>query len=132
MISHFTILILSIIGLCVSLYLNYEHKRKRPPVCVIGSDCDTVWMSPYSRTFGVSNEVYGIVFYITVAVIEGTFLWGAESFFTEIGEYLVLAVGFLMSCYFVFLQCRVIRAWCFWCTLSAVITCVMLLVKLVF
>lgn len=118
---HLIILLLTFVGVGDSLYLNYERRRKRPPVCVIGHGCGEVWESPYSTTLGISNEILGIIFYTTLAVIEWTLLIGDTSALMGIGEALFLAVGSLASCYFVFLEWRVIRAWCFWCTLSAII-----------
>jgi uncharacterized membrane protein len=129
---HIIILILALGGIGESLYLNYERRRERPPVCVIGHDCGEVWASPYSKTFGVSNEILGIVLYATAAVIEWTLFLGNGTEAMIIGESLVLIAGAIMSCYFVYLQWRVIKAWCFWCTLSAIITWVMFLVHFIF
>lgn len=131
MITHFIILILALIGIGESLYLNQSHRKKKALVCVIGNDCAKVWESPYSKTFGVSNEILGIIFYATMAVIEGTLLLGDNFMFMILGEYLLLVGGFIMSCYFLYIQWHVIRAWCFWCTSSAVIVFIMLAVRII-
>jgi uncharacterized membrane protein len=119
MIIHIFILILALVGIGETLYLNYERKRKRPPVCVIGDACKEVWESKYSKTFGVSNEILGIVFYTTVAFIEGVLLLGDTSAQMILGEQGLIIIGTLMSCYFIFLQWQIIKRWCFWCTISA-------------
>lgn len=128
---HLIIFILSLIGIAESLYLNYECRRHRAPVCLIGDDCHVVWDSPYSKTFGVSNEILGLVYYVAMATIELSLLSGDTSPLMAIGEYLMLIGGALMSCYFFYIQWRVIKAWCFWCTLSAVIVWVMVLMRLI-
>ena len=126
---HLIILILSIIGILESLYLNYECRRNRAPICLIGDECHIVWESSHSKTFGVSNEILGLIFYITLAVIEWAIFKGDTSLQMMTGEYLFLIGGALMSCYFFYIQWRVIKAWCFWCTLSAIIVWVMVAVR---
>lgn len=127
---HLVIFILAIIGVAEALYLNYECRRQRAPVCLIGDQCHVVWDSPYSKTFGVSNEILGLVFYTAIAAIEIDLVTGDTSSLMMIGEYLVLIGGTIMSFYFFYIQWRVIKAWCFWCTLSAVIVWLMLLARL--
>jgi len=130
--AHIIILILALVGFGESCYLIYERKRKRPPVCVIGNECGEVWASPYSRTLGIPNEILGVVFYTVIAVVEVLLYRGDTSLVLINGEYAILIAGTFMSCYFTYLQWRVICAWCFWCTLSAVITVVMIATRLLF
>lgn len=119
------ILTLALIGIIVSLYLNHERRHNRPPRCLIVHGCKDVWESKYSKTFGVSNEILGIIFYSTMIVIEWTLFIGDKSSLMGFGEALFLLVGSLASLYFVYLEWRVIRAWCIWCTMSAIIVWVM-------
>lgn len=126
---HLIIFILSFVGVLEALYLNYECRRHRAPVCLIGNECQFVWNSPYSKTFGVSNEILGIIYYITLAVVELVILSGDTSSQMVTGEYIFLFGGAIMSCYFFYVQWRLIKAWCFWCTLSAVIVWAMVAVR---
>lgn len=128
---HLIIIILALIGVLEALYLNYERRRHRAPVCVIGNECGIVWESPYSRTFGVSNEVLGIIYYATLLVVEGATFYGDTSFQMKIGEYLILGGGAIMSVYYLFVQWRIIKAWCFWCTLSAIIVWLIVLARVI-
>jgi uncharacterized membrane protein len=129
---HLIIFILSLVGIAESLYLNYECGRHRAPVCLIGDGCSAVWESSYSKTCGVSNEVLGIIFYATLAVVEWMIFSGDTSGAATIGEYLILFSGAIMSCYFLYVQWRIIRAWCFWCTFSAVIVWAMIAARFAF
>ncbi|TAN37171.1 hypothetical protein EPN27_00300 [Patescibacteria group bacterium] len=129
---HLIIFILSIVGLFEALYLNYECRRDRAPVCLIGSQCSVVWDSPYSKTFGVSNEILGLIYYATLAVVEYSIFLGDTSLQMMVGELIILVGGALMSCYFFYVQWRLIKAWCFWCTLSAIIVWLMLAMRLLF
>lgn len=126
---HLIIFILSIIGIAEALYLNYECRHHRAPVCLIGDQCSIMWDSPYSKTFGVSNEVLGLIYYATLAIVEWVLFSGDTSLQMMIGEYIILFGGTIMSCYFFYVQWRLIKAWCFWCTLSAVIVWVMVAVR---
>lgn len=123
--THLIIFILSLAGFAEALYLNYECRKKRTPVCLIGNECNIVWDSPYSKTFGVSNEVLGLIYYFAAAVVEWIIFSGDTSMQTMTTELVILIGGAIMSFYFIFVQWRLIRAWCFWCTLSAVIVWLM-------
>ncbi len=126
--AHLIIFTLALVGVGEALYLIYERKKKRLPVCVIGTSCETVWRSPYSRTFGVENETLGIIFYTVIAMVEGALLLLRYDPLLVLGESIILAGGAVMSCYFVYVQWRIIKAWCFWCVLSAIIVWVMVAV----
>lgn len=126
---HLIIFILALAGFAEAVYLNYECRRHRAPVCVIGNNCSTVWDSPYSKTFGVSNEVLGLVYYSTLAVVEWMIFTGDTSSLMATGEYMILVGGAVMSIYFFIVQWKLIKAWCFWCTLSAVVVWVMVAVR---
>ncbi|MCK9345274.1 MAG: hypothetical protein M0P64_04150 [Candidatus Pacebacteria bacterium] len=128
---HLIVLILAIIGEMVTIYLFAERTKKRPPVCPIGDGCSVVWESPYSKTCGVGNDILGIIFYTLVGIIELAFLAGCTFSYLIPIEYMVLLGGALLSCYFVYLEARVICAWCFWCTLSAFLTWGMATVRFV-
>lgn len=127
--AHLIIFILALVGAGDSLYLIYERKKKCAPICVIGTRCETVWLSPHSRTLSVGNEVLGIIFYSAMIAIEAALFFFSYDPLFVLGEAVFLATGFSMSCYFIYLQWRVIRAWCFWCTVSAFIVWVMLAVR---
>ncbi|MBI5798405.1 MAG: hypothetical protein HZB10_00545 [Candidatus Yonathbacteria bacterium] len=118
---HLIIFILSLIGIGECLYLVHCRRKKRAPVCITGGDCGAIWESPYSKTLGIHNEVLGIIFYTNVAVVETVLFLGNTLPVILIGEYVILFGGFIVSCYFFYLEWRVIQAWCFWCVLSAVI-----------
>ncbi len=69
------ILILAVIGLLLSLYANnvgrkLEVKNYRPLCDISGRvSCTRAFSSPYGKTFGVYNSVYGIIFYLIIVVL---------------------------------------------------------------
>lgn len=127
--EHLIIFILAVIGIGEALYLAYMRRKARIPVCIVGSDCGVIWKSRYSKTLGVPNEILGVIFYITVAIFEWLIFSGSTLSLLAVGESVILVFGFLMSCYFLYLEWRVLRAWCFWCTLSAMIVWAMISVR---
>ena len=128
---HLIIFIFAVVGVSEALYLAYMRSKARVPVCVLGNNCGVIWRSPYSKIIGVPNEILGIIFYITIATLEWMIFSRSTLPLLAVGEWVVLAFGFLMSCYFLYLEWRVLRAWCFWCTLSAMIVWAMLFIRFV-
>lgn len=110
-------LIGSFIGLCVSLYIYQQKRKKKALICPREGNCERVVHSTHATTFGINNEVLGIGFYVAQAI-----LWSLMLVVPQVvsGWYLLLAVlltagGVLFSVYLIALQALVIRAWCMWC-----------------
>ncbi|MDO8663838.1 MAG: vitamin K epoxide reductase family protein, partial [Candidatus Wildermuthbacteria bacterium] len=111
---------LSAIGISETVYLIKKRKAGEKPVCIVGDDCRKVLESKYNKILGIHNDILGLVFYIAVSVVFaflvigfGPLMWlslAAKSF---------ISVGLIMSSIFTYLQWRVIKAWCFWCLMSA-------------
>jgi uncharacterized membrane protein len=101
-------------------------------VCGPIGDCNAVQGSSYAQILGIPVALFGIIFYVAVAL-----LWIALPRFTDnrrrriaLGSLLGLTVaGTLFSVYLTILEIFVIEAICAWCLTSAVIsTALMLLV----
>ncbi len=120
------IFFLSLIGLLISVFLFYEYSLSGPMVCPLGGGCDIVRSSPYSSFLGISIPIWGIGFYLSLAILS-VFRLGKLQ--------LMLALcGFAFGLYLTFLEAFVIGAFCFWCVLSFIISFVILIcaVKLKF
>lgn len=68
--------ILAVIGLILSLYALVIEKRikednKYKPACDISDkvSCTKAFSSKYGKTFGLSNSIYGIIFYIVILLL---------------------------------------------------------------
>ncbi len=117
---------MSLVGLLISTFLFYEYSLSGPIVCPVGSGCDIVRSSPYSNFWGISLPIWGMGFYLTMAIF---------AVFRLVKLQLLLALGgFAFGLYLTFLEVFVIGAFCFWCVLSFIISFVILLcaVKLKF
>lgn len=111
---------LACIGISEAVYLIQKRVDSQNPVCYLGGQCTVVLYSKWNKTFGIHNDVLGLLFYITLAVISALLV-------IDVGPVLLLqnvallSVGgaALMSIFFIFLQWKVIKAWCFWCLMSS-------------
>jgi len=114
---QFLALVGIIIGLIVSLYIYHQKRKKTKLICPREGSCDKVVHSTHATTFGIGNEILGVMFYVIQAI-----LWTLPIFVPNVlsGAYsfaiVVLTIGgALFSIYLIALQAFVIRAWCMWC-----------------
>lgn len=111
---------LAALGISETAYLMKKRLFLQKPICPFGEDCYTVLTSKYKRLFIIHNDVAGFLFYIGLDVIIALLVIGIGS--TQLlnkAMALLIAVGSLLSVFFTYLQWRVIKAWCFWCLMSA-------------
>ncbi len=111
---------LSAIGISETSYLIRKRIAAEKPVCPIGEDCLTVLTSAYSKIFIIPNDVIGLFVYVIISLVSAFLVIGITpmalwSFVLN----LLVAVASLVSFLFIYLQKTVIRAWCFWCVMSA-------------
>ena len=114
------ILGLALLGFADALFIFIEKSLGGPIPCFIGTGCDTVANSPYSKLFGIPLAVYGMVFYLVTGIITLLYLDTQRAFFARL-IFLVTGIGFLMSLYFIYIQKFLIGAFCMYCVISAVI-----------
>ena len=116
----FLIFSLSIIGISETAYLIRKRVASEKPLCPIVNGCDIALTSKYNRIFIIPNDILGLLSYVIISIfaaflvmeIQPIFLW---DFFLKI----LIAIASLFSFFLTYLQWRVIRAWCFWCLMSA-------------
>lgn len=116
-------LLLSLLGLFDSLYLLWVYASPWRPLACLGSGCDAVRLSAFSKLAGHPVPLYGVVAYAALALlilaealvpvrrVRGIH-WGLGS---------ITGAGFLFSIYLTYLEAFVIHAWCSWCVVSALV-----------
>lgn len=111
---------LSAIGISETTYLIRKRIASEQPICPIGGGCTTVLTSKYSRIFIIPNDILGLLAYVTISFLAAFLVIGVGPIDLW-GLALALMVGMatLMSFFLTYLQWRVIKAWCFWCLMSA-------------
>lgn len=130
--SNRLIFFLSLLGLGVSAFLLYEYNLSGPVICPLGNGCDIVRASPYSRFLGVSLPILGLVFYLGMALFA---IVRSQKIFNKILAKLQLLgslAGVAFGIYLTFLEVFVIKAICFWCVASFIISVAILVTVIPF
>jgi len=116
-------IVLSFLGIIDAGYLAYNHIQKKPLICPINAHCSAVTESKWSHMFGVRNEFLGVVYYVGLfGGILGTFLFPSVRPLLFLALVFGTTLGFLFSVFLVFLQAAVIKNYCFYCMISALIS----------
>ena len=116
--------LLSLLGLADALYLTIEHVTGQSVRCTIISGCSEVLSSPYAVVAGIPLAVIGAAAYFSVFSLAILALFGYRIAGTLLTP-LVIAM-FLVSLWLIYLQAFVIREFCQYCLLSALITTTLL------
>jgi uncharacterized membrane protein len=111
---------IALVGLGDSLYLTIEHVTGQSVRCTIISGCSEVLSSPYAVVAGVPLALVGSVAYFTVFTLATL----AAFQYQLAGKLLTPVVGlmFLTTLWLLYLQAFVIRHFCQFCLLSALVT----------
>ena len=111
---------LSSIGISEAIYLVRKRIASEKPICPIGEGCEKVLTSKYNKILLIPNDILGLLAYTVISIIAAFLVIGiAPMSFWNLLIKILIGVASLMSFMFTYLQWRVIRAWCFWCLMSA-------------
>jgi uncharacterized membrane protein len=115
------IALVALVGLLDATYLTVEHLSGNSVRCMIVTGCDEVLQSSYSTIAGgVPVAAVGALAYFTVFSLSTLAAFGYEGMRRILVRLVV--VMFLATLWFLYLQAFVIRAFCVYCLLSAIIT----------
>ena len=120
------LLILSVIGFLLSLYLTYLHYSEgQTAFCSQGSDCDVVRQSSYSSILGIPVALlgavgYALIFWFTFVSMSKRLRW--------VLLYVISLAGFIFSLYLTYIELFVIKAICPYCVVSAIIMTVIFII----
>lgn len=136
MTPHALLFTIAAIGISETAYLIRKRRANQRPVCVLGQDCNKVLESKYNAFLGIPNDVLGFIFYVSVTLLNALLVIDGEyirtwALLTEPLLKLMIFGGVGMSLVLFYLQWRVIKAWCFWCLMSAATTFLMGFIVLV-
>ena len=122
MTPHSVLFTFAAIGIAETAYLIRKRRAAEAPVCPIGGDCAAVLTSKYSNIFGfIHNDVVGLISYVAIAISAALLVNGVEPMvWWDWVVRVLVGAGSAFSAFLLYLQWRVIRAWCFWCVMSAV------------
>lgn len=112
---------LSCLGIAETVYLIRKRILLEKPFCPIGGDnCKIVLESKYNKMFLFHNDLMGLLFYVICSIIAAFFVIGVEPLtFWQNSFKILIGLGAIFSVFLTYLQAKVIKAWCFWCLMSA-------------
>ena len=111
------IIITLLIGIINTIYLTITALQGKSVYCFLLPNewCLAVQHSKYSKTFGIRNPYLGLGMLTVIAIMYYLNLQEQLDYIYTFG---LVTFGFLFSCYFLFIQAKVIKAYCTWCVLS--------------
>jgi uncharacterized membrane protein len=115
--------LVSLVGLGDAIYLTVEHLSGRSVRCTITSGCSEVLSSEYATVRGIPLAMIGAAAYFTVfslAVLAAySYRWAARLLTV------IVSLMFLTTLWLIYLQAFVIKHFCQFCLLSALVTFVL-------
>lgn len=112
--------LLALVGLGDSIYLTVQHITGESLRCTVISGCSEVLSSPYAQVGPVPLAAIGAAAYFTVFSLATLAAFGYR--FAVPFLKIVVALMFLTTLWLLYLQAFVIRHFCQYCLLSAVVT----------
>lgn len=126
MLKELLLVLFSVIGFAVSFHIwNTIHKQKKKLICMIGDGgCDEIVKSKYGHFFGVDNTKLGMIYYSFVLML-GLLYFFYPSFlainYLAISEKVITGLAASMSLVLTFIQFRVLKQFCEYCTVANII-----------
>jgi uncharacterized membrane protein len=117
---YIVILISSFLGILVAYHIYHHKRQKKPLVCPLKADCESVIHSEYSKFLGIDVEKLGIFYY--ALIFTSYLIYQISGFDNLIFDFVLFSLSllaFLFSIYLTFIQVLKIRKFCSWCLASA-------------
>jgi uncharacterized membrane protein len=113
------ILILSGLGILLSIYLTYNYySGSQAAFCGAGSECDMVRESGFSSFLGIPVALVGVLGYSLIFISAVIPMTKRNKWLTL---YILTFTGFVFSAYLTYLEFFVIDALCVYCMVSAIL-----------
>lgn len=131
-VTRMAIAVLALVGLLVAAYLTLFKLGYLGAIqCSIGG-CEKVQASRFAHFLGLPVAAWGVGAYV---VILGVALAGVQprlagARWVSLALFGLSAVGVVFSAYLTYLEAFVIRAWCQWCVVSAILITLIFLLSL--
>lgn len=125
-------IILTIIGLLVSIYMTIFKLTNNESMCIGSHGCSIVNSSRYSEVNGIPVAVIGAVGY--AAILAVLFLERRPGFFQQNGTLLFFGLsvtGFLFTLYLIFVEVALIKAYCPFCITSQIVMTLIFIISVI-
>ena len=114
-----SLIVLAILGIFDSGYLIKKRVKKKSLICPINGSCKKVVESKWNAIFFIKNDVLGLFYYILILFLALYLFFISEKmlFLTQ----MISGASLLFSLVLVFIQAKIIKEYCFYCLISALI-----------
>jgi len=123
LLNSLIIILSSLLGLGIAGYIHRKKVAGEKLVCPIGTECQSVIYSPYSKFLEIPLENLGVFYYLIIALSYTLSLffpsWNADNL--SFATLSLTTVAFIFSLYLLFIQIIILRKWCSWCLGSAIL-----------
>lgn len=116
-ILRITAIVLSLIGITDSTYLTVHYYTAEPVPCDIVAGCEAVLTSSYADFHGVPLAAFGVAAYLVALTLALLSLSGKRLIWTLFGLQTMIMASF--SGWLIYVQAKLIGAFCQFCLLSA-------------
>ena len=115
--NYLLLILITCLGIINTLYLSYHAIKGTLVACWGFPDewCEKVQKSKYSKTFGIPNPYLGLGMLVVILALILLSDKGMVPFWV-VGS--IISFGFAFSIYFLYIQAKVIKAYCTWCVVS--------------
>ncbi|HEX9384895.1 MAG TPA: vitamin K epoxide reductase family protein [Anaerolineales bacterium] len=125
-------IVLTIIGLLVSIYMTIYKITSNDSMCIGSGDCKTVNASRYAEVYGIPVAVLGVAGYSAILAV--LLLERRPGFFQENGTLLFFGLsltGFLFTLYLIFVEVALIKAYCPFCITSQTVMTIIFIISVI-
>ena len=125
-------IILTIIGLLVSIYMTIYKITSNDSMCIGSGDCKTVNASRYAEVYGIPVAVLGMAGYSAILAV--LLLERKPGFFQQNGTLLFFGLsltGFLFTLYLIFVEVALIKAYCPFCITSQTVMTIIFIISVI-
>ncbi len=125
-------IVLTIIGLLVSIYMTIYKITSNDSMCIGSGDCKTVNASRYAEVYGIPVAVLGVAGYSAILAV--LLLERRPGFFQENGTLLFFGlslIGFLFTLYLIFVEVALIKAYCPFCITSQTVMTIIFIISVI-
>ena len=118
---NITLIVLALLGVIDAVYLGWKYVKKEELICPLDGECNKVVNSKWSKFLGIRNELWGVVYYVFVLIFGILLALGrVESFVVYLA--VLSGIGLAFSVFLVYVQAKIIKTYCFYCLISALLS----------
>ena len=125
-----TTLLLSLLGLGLSIYLTITHFQPHELVCSTSGliDCAKVTTSAQSEILGIPVAIFGLANYVVMTALNTPWAWRARARWIHVARFVLAIISMCFVLWLIFAEVIIIGAICEYCTAVHLVTFALLIV----